>query len=102
MGDHVFLKVSPTKGVVRFGVRGKLNPRYIGLYDVLERIEPVAYRLALPSSLAGVHSVFHVSQLKKCLSDTDTVIETHQPEVRLNLTCLEHPVKVLDTKEKVL
>ena len=61
VGDHVFLKVSPTKGVVRFGVRGKLNPRYIGPYDVLERIGPVAYRLALPPSLAGVHNVFHVS-----------------------------------------
>ena len=60
VGDHVFLKVSPTKGVGRFGVRGKLNPRYIGPYDVLERIGPVAYRLALPPSLAGVHSVFHV------------------------------------------
>ena len=102
VGDHVFLKVSPTKGVVRFGVRGKLNPRYIGPYDVLERIGPVAYRLALPPSLAGVHNVFHMSQLKKCLSDADTVIETHQPEVRPNLTCPENPVKILDTKEKVL
>ena len=60
VGDHVFLKVSPTKGVVRFSVRGKLNPRYIGPYEVLERIGPVAYRLALPPSLAGVHNVFHV------------------------------------------
>ena len=61
--DHVFLKVSPTKGVVRFGVKGKLNPKYIGPFEVLERIGPVAYKLALPSSLAGVHDVFHMSLL---------------------------------------
>ena len=59
--DHVFLKVSPTKSIVRFDIRGKLNPRYISLYEVLERIGPVAYQLALPPSLAGVHNVFHVS-----------------------------------------
>ena len=100
-GDHVFVKVSPTKGVVCFGLRGKLNPRYIGLYEVLEWIGPVAYLLALPSSLAGVHNVFHVSQLKKCLSDVDIVIDTYQLEVWPNLTYAEHPVKVLDTKEKV-
>ena len=86
VGDHVFLKVSPVKSVVRFGVKGKLNPRYIGPYEVLERIGPVAYRLALPPSLAGVHDVFHVSQLRKCLSNADAVIDTRQPEVRPNLT----------------
>ena len=87
--DNVFLKVLPIKSVVRFGVRGKLNPRYIGLYEVLEKIGLVAYRLALPPSLAGVHNVFHVSQLRKCLSDVDTVIDTHQPEVQPNLTVQE-------------
>ena len=102
VGDHVFLKVSPTKGVVRFGVRGKLNPRYIGPYEILERIGPVAYRLALPPSLAGVHDVFHVSLLRKCLSTEDTVIDTHQPELQPNLTVLEKPVKILDRKEKEL
>ena len=102
VGDHVFLKVSPVKSVVRFGVKGKLNPRYIGPYEVLERIGPVAYRLALPPSLAGVHDVFHVSQLRKCLSNADAVIDTRQPEVRPNLTIQQQPVKILDRKEKVL
>jgi len=102
MGDHVFLKVSLTKGVVRFGVRGKLNPRYIGPYEILERIGPVAYRLALPPSLAGVHDVFHVSLLRKCLSTEDTVIDTHQPELQPNLTVPEKPMKILDRKEKEL
>ena len=102
VGDHVFLKVSPVKSVVRFGVKGKLNLRYVGPYEVLERIGPVAYRLALPPSLAGVHNVFHVSQLRKCLSNADTVIDTRQPEVRPNLTIQQQPVKILGRKEKVL
>ena len=59
--NHVFLKVSPIKSVVRFGIRGKLNPRYIGPYKVLERIGPMVYWMALPPSLAGVYNVFHVS-----------------------------------------
>ena len=83
-------------------MRGKLNPRYISLYEVLERIGPVAYRLALPPSLAGVHNVFHVSQLRKCLLDANTVIDMHQPEVQPNLTIQEKPVRILDQKEKVL
>ena len=102
VGDHVFLKVSPTKGVIRFGVRGKLNPRYIGPFEVLERIGPVAYRIALPPSLAGVHNVFHVSQLRKCLAEEDAVIDTHQPELQPNLSLPEKPKKILDRKDKVL
>ena len=98
----MLFKVSSIKSVVRFGVRGKLNPRYIDPYEVLERTEPVTYQLALPPSLAGIHNVFHVSQLRKCLSDADTVIDTHQPEVRPNLTIQEQPLMILDRKEKVL
>ena len=75
MGDHVFLKVSPTKGVRRFGIKGKLSPRYVGPFEILERIGVVAYRLALPPSLDKVHNVFHVSMLRKCLSDPDQVVE---------------------------
>ena len=63
MSDHVFLKVMPKRGVVRFDKRGKLAPRYIGSFEVLERVGIVAYRLALPPSLSGVHEVFHVSML---------------------------------------
>jgi hypothetical protein len=67
VGDYVYLKVSPMKGVSRFGVKGKLAPRYTGPFPVLEQCGPVAYRLQLPKTLSVVHNVFHVSQLKKCL-----------------------------------
>ena len=65
VGDYVFLKVMPKRGLVRFGKRGKLSSRYIGLFEILERVGTVAYRLALPPSLSGVHEVFHVSMLQK-------------------------------------
>ncbi|GKA60013.1 putative reverse transcriptase domain-containing protein [Tanacetum coccineum] len=74
VGDRVMLKVSPRKGVIRFGKRGKLNPRYIGPFKILERISPVAYKLELPEELSNVHSTFYVSNLKKCLSNESLVI----------------------------
>ncbi|GJZ73866.1 putative reverse transcriptase domain-containing protein [Tanacetum coccineum] len=74
VGDKVMLKVAPWKGVMRFGKRGKLNPRYIGPFRIIERIGPVAYRLELPQELSRVHNVFHVCNLKKCLSDDTLVI----------------------------
>jgi len=70
-GDHVYLKVSPMKGVNRFVVKGKLAPRYIGPFPIIDRCGQVAYRLKLPERLSGVHNVFHVSQLKKCLRVPD-------------------------------
>ncbi|GKB20106.1 putative reverse transcriptase domain-containing protein [Tanacetum coccineum] len=76
VGDRVMLKVSPRKSVTRFGKRGKLNPQYIGPFKILERIGPVAYKLKLPEELSNVHSTFHVSNLKKCLSDESLVILT--------------------------
>ena len=76
--------------------------RFIGPYEILERIGPVAYRLALPPSLEGVHNVFHVSLLRKCLADADAVVNTRQPEVQTNLSYAEKPIKILDTKEKEL
>ena len=69
VGDHVFLKVIPKRGVVRFGKREKLSPRCIGPFEILERIGAVAYRLALPPSMSGVHEVFHVSMLRKYTPD---------------------------------
>ena len=76
--------------------------RYIGPYEILERIGPVAYRVALPPNLADVYDVFHVSLLRKCISDPDTVINVNQPEVQPNLTIAERPIRIIDHKEKVL
>ena len=73
--DHVFLKVMPKRGVVRFGKRGKLSPRVIGPFEMLERIGTVAYRLALPPSMLGVHEVFHVSMLRKYIPDPAHVVD---------------------------
>ena len=74
-GDHVFLKVMPKRGVVRFGKRGKLLLRFIGPFEILKRIGTFAYRLALPPSLAGVHEVFHVSMLQKYTPDSTHVVD---------------------------
>nr|GEW66653.1 uncharacterized mitochondrial protein AtMg00810-like [Tanacetum cinerariifolium] len=75
VGDKVMLKVSPWKGVIRFGKRGKLSPRYIGPFEIIKRIGPVAYKLELPEKLYGIHNTFHVSNLKKCLADENLVIK---------------------------
>ena len=85
-GDHVYLRVSPMKGVHRFGVKGKLAPRYVGPFKITERCGAVAYRLELPPHLAAVHDVFHVSQLKKCLRIPEEVVDISQ--LQLNLTSL--------------
>ncbi|GJX27894.1 hypothetical protein Tco_0235973 [Tanacetum coccineum] len=74
VGDRVMLKVSPRKGVIQFGKRGKLNPRYIGPFKILERISPVAYKLELLEELNNIHSTLRVSNLKKCLSEKSLVI----------------------------
>ena len=74
VGDFLFLKVSPTKGVARFGKRGKLSPRYIGPYQISRRVGKLAYKLDLPPELSSVHSVFHVSMLRKCLADASQMI----------------------------
>ncbi|WVZ70525.1 hypothetical protein U9M48_019185 [Paspalum notatum var. saurae] len=92
-GDHVYLRVSPMKGVHWFGVKGKLAPRYIGPFKITERCGPVAYRLELPPHLATVHDVFHVSQLKKCLRVPEEVIEP-------DLTYQEQPKRILDQKQR--
>jgi hypothetical protein len=99
--DYVYLKVSPMKGVTHFGVKGKLAPRYIGPFPILERCGPVAYRLQLPKTLSVVHNVFHVSQLKKCLRVLDRTIDVVDVTLEPDLTYSEHPIRVLDQKDRV-
>jgi hypothetical protein len=101
VGDYVYLKVSPMKGVSCFGVKGKLAPLYIGPFPILEQCGPVAYRLQLPKTLSTVHNVFHVSQLKKCLQVPDRTIEVTDVALEPDLTYSEHPVRVLDQKERI-
>ncbi|KAL5577107.1 hypothetical protein UlMin_018806 [Ulmus minor] len=76
IGENVFLKIAPMKGVMRFGKKGKLSPRFIGPYEILERVGKVAYRLALPPDLSKVHNVFHVSMLKKYISDPTHILQS--------------------------
>ncbi|KAM0070403.1 putative nucleotidyltransferase, Ribonuclease H [Helianthus debilis subsp. tardiflorus] len=102
VGDRVLLKVSPWKGVVRFGKRGKLNPRYVGPFEIIERIGPVAYRLNLPAELGAVHNVFHVSNLKKCLSDETLIIPFKELTIDERLQFVEEPVEITDRDVKVL
>nr|CAD1827470.1 unnamed protein product [Ananas comosus var. bracteatus] len=101
-GSRGVTKVSPTKGVRRFGIRGKLSPRFIGPYEVLERIGPVAYRLALPPNLSGVHNVFHVSTLRKYVFDPTHILESTPVDLRENLSFEEHPVRILAREVKRL
>ena len=101
-GDHVFLKVSPFKGVIRFGQRGKLKPRFIGPFQILSRVGECAYRLALPPDLAGIHNVFHISMLRKCIPDPTHVVDFHQLQVQPNLSYEEKPLRVVDFKTKQL
>ncbi|GJW70087.1 putative reverse transcriptase domain-containing protein [Tanacetum coccineum] len=96
VGDHVLLKASPWKGVIRFGKKGKLAPRYVRPFEILERIGPVAYRLRLPEELSGVHDTFHVSNLKKCLADANLHVPLNEIKVDKSLRFVEEPVEIMD------
>ena len=100
VGDHVLLKVSPWKGLIRFRKCGKLNPRYIGPFEILARIGPVAYKLRLPQELHNVHPTFHVSNLKKCLSDETLVVPLDEIAINENLQFVEEPVEIMDREIK--
>ncbi|GKC46647.1 putative reverse transcriptase domain-containing protein [Tanacetum coccineum] len=102
VSDRVMLKVSPWKGVVHFGKRGKLNPRYVGPFRVIERVRMVAYKLELPQQLSRVHNTFHVSNLKKCLSDESLVIPLEEIHVDDKLHFVEEPIEVMDHEIKQL
>ena len=102
IGDHVFLKISPRRGLMRFGKSGKLSPRFIGPFEILERIGEVAYRLALPPQLSGVHDVFHVSMLRKYEPDPSHALDWTDLEVDEDASYEERPVRVLDRRDQVL
>jgi hypothetical protein len=99
VGEHVYLKVTPLRGTKRFHVKGKLSPRYVGPYPIVKRIVKMDYKLELPPELTGVHPVFHVSQLRKCV-----VVEKRVPaqalDVQETLEYLEYPVRILDWAQK--
>ena len=98
IGDHVYLRVSPMKGVQRFGMRGKLAPRYVGPFPIVERCGPMAYRVELPPHLSAVHNIFHVSQLRKCLRVPTEVVDTENLQLEPDLIYPEHPVRIVDHK----
>ncbi|GKE87968.1 hypothetical protein Tco_1565443 [Tanacetum coccineum] len=102
VGDRVMLKVSPWKGVVCFGRRGKLNPRYVGPFKVLEKIRTVAYKLELPQELSRVYNTFYVSNLKKCYSDEPLSVPLEGLHVDDKLRFVEEPVEIMDREVKRL
>ena len=102
IGEKVFLKVSPWKKVIRFGKKGKLSPRFIGPYELIEKVGPVAYRLALPPDLEKIHNVFHVSMLRRYRSDPSHVVSSETIELRPGLTYEEELVEILAREVKEL
>ena len=102
IGDQVFFKISLNRGLIRFGRRGKLSPRYIGPFEIQARVGEVAYKLILPPALEGVHNVFHISQLRKYVKDPSHQIDYSEIEVIPNLTFEQQPVKILDRETKRL
>ncbi|XP_044415762.1 uncharacterized protein, partial [Triticum aestivum] len=106
VGDRVYLRVSPLRGVKRFGVKGKLAPRFVGPYRILQRMGEVAYKLELPEGLSGVHDVFHVSQLKKCHAEMAEVplrdtVPLEAIQLKDDLTYEEKPIKILEHASRV-
>ena len=102
VGDHVFLKVMPKRGVVRFGKRGKLSPRFIMPFEILKRVGTVAYWLDLPPNMSGVHEVFHVSILRRYTPDPAHVVDWGEIEVDTDGTIEEGPMCIMDSRDQVL
>ena len=99
-GEYAYLRVTPMRGTHRFGIKGKLAPRYVGPFRILSRSGPVAYRLELPPNLSQVHDVFHVSQLRRCFKDPIREVEHDMIELQQDLTYQEHPIRILDQSER--
>ncbi|GJR14872.1 reverse transcriptase domain-containing protein [Tanacetum coccineum] len=102
VGDHVLLKVSPWKGVIRFGTKGKLAPRYVGPFEILEMINLVAYRLRLPEKLSSVPDTFHVLNLKKCLADANLHVPLDEIKIDKTLHFIDEPVEIMNREVKSL
>ncbi|XP_073018047.1 uncharacterized protein [Primulina eburnea] len=100
--DHVFVKVATMKGVMRFGQKGKISPRFIGPFEILKRVGTLAYRVALPSNFVGVHNVFHVSMLQKYMSNSSHVLNYEALQLALHLSFEERPTRILDMQERSL
>ncbi|XP_058189159.1 uncharacterized protein LOC131306753 [Rhododendron vialii] len=101
-GDHVFLQVSPCRDLSRFGKKGKLSPRYIGSFDIIEKIGEVLYRLALPPRLSGVHDMFHMSMLRKYKPDPSHVLDWSELELKADASYGEQSIRVLDSRDQLL
>ena len=101
VGDYIYLKVSPIRGIRRFKVKGKLSPRYIEPFQILERRGEVAYQLELPACLSDVHDVFHISQLKKCLRVPEEQLPLEELNVQDYLTYTEYPTNIIETTERI-
>nr|GFB97256.1 putative reverse transcriptase domain-containing protein [Tanacetum cinerariifolium] len=102
VGDKVLLKLSPRKGVVQFGKRSKISPRYVGPFEIVERVGPVAYRLRLPQELIGVHDTFYVSNLKKCLVDANLQVPLEEVKINDKLHFVEEPLEIINCDVKKL
>jgi hypothetical protein len=102
VGDQVLFKVSPTKGIVRFGISRKLSLRYIGSFVIIARIGSLAYQLQLPDSMKGVHIIFHVSMLRKYLPNLEHKIDLESITVQQDLTLECHPMRILESLERIM
>ena len=102
MGDHVFFKVSPMKSVMRFGRKGKLNPRLVGPFEILERVGTLAYKVSLPSGLSKIHNVLHVSNLRKYVFDASHVVKVEPIQIYEDLIYEKVLVQIVDVIDKVL
>ncbi|GJR13307.1 hypothetical protein Tco_0795959 [Tanacetum coccineum] len=102
VSDKVLLKVSPWKGMVRFGKKSKLSSRYVGPFEVVKRVGPVAYRLRLPQELVGIHDTFYVSNLKKCLADVNLHVPLEEIKIDDKLRFIEEPIEIMDREVKKL